>query len=342
MSERLIVNYFYGQDVAMDQFYRTPKALYKSEYFRDITFEAKAIYGMLLERVGLSIKNHWMDDDGKTYIIYSIADIMEDTGCCKKKVISCMKELEEKIGLIERKKQGFGKPDLIYVKNFKVQENEKSNEERSTTDEKDIEHKNQDECRAEEKEIIQKDGSFQRTPHEVTDIHHDKCITETSLGAYGTPVMVTDGNLSNKENNYNNNIYNNPILSIKKEIDVMDEIQAYSKIIRENIELDCLFERHPYEGDKVQGIYDIMLETVLFKGESIHIAGGEYSTALVKSKFLKLNMSHVEYVLDCMNKNTTKVRNIKSYLQTALFNSGSTISSFYQAEVNHDMPQFVR
>lgn len=61
MSERLIVNYFYGQDVAMDQFYRTPKALYKSEYFRDITFEAKAIYGMLLERVGLSIKNHWMD-----------------------------------------------------------------------------------------------------------------------------------------------------------------------------------------------------------------------------------------------------------------------------------------
>ncbi len=279
MSERLIVNYFYGQDVAMDQFYRTPKALYKSEYFRDITFEAKAIYGMLLERVGLSIKNHWMDDDGKTYIIYSIADIVEDTGCCKKKVISCMKE-----------------------------------------------------------EIIKNNRSSLYTPHEVTEVHHDKCTQDTSPGAYDTPVMVTGGNPSNKENNYINNIYNNHILSIKKEIDVM---QAYSEIIRENIELDCLFERHPYEEDKIRGIYDLILEIVLFKGESIHIAGGEYPTALVKSKFLKLNFSHVEYVMDCMDKNTTKVRNIKSYLQTALFNSGSTISSFYQAEVNYDMPQFV-
>ena len=66
----------------------------------------------------------------------------------------------------------------------------------------------------------------------------------------------------------------------------------------------------------------------------------EYPAALVKSKFLKLNYSHIEYVIGCMGKNTTKVRNIKAYLMTALFNAGSTIGSYYKAEVNHDMPQF--
>ena len=70
------------------------------------------------------------------------------------------------------------------------------------------------------------------------------------------------------------------------------------------------------------------------------ISGQQYPRELVKSRFLKLNMSHVEYVINCLGKNTTKVRNIKSYLLASLFNAGSTISSYYRAEVNHDMPQF--
>ena len=91
----------------------------------------------------------------------------------------------------------------------------------------------------------------------------------------------------------------------------------------------------------VEGIYDLILETVLSKNQEINIAGDVYPKNLVKSKFLKLNYSHVGYVINCLGKNTTKVRNIKSYLLASLYNAGSTISGYYKAEVNYDMPQFV-
>ena len=92
--------------------------------------------------------------------------------------------------------------------------------------------------------------------------------------------------------------------------------------------------------EMVEGIFDLILETVLSKNGEITISGDVYLKNLVKSKFLKLNYSHVEYVINCLGKNTTKMRNIKSYLLASLFNAGSTISSYYRAEVNHDMPQY--
>ena len=98
-----------------------------------------------------------------------------------------------------------------------------------------------------------------------------------------------------------------------------------------------MLDRYPQQRDEIEGIYDLVLETVLSTQETIHIAKNEYPRNLVKAKFLKLNSMHVEYVLDCMKNNTTKVRKIKQYLLATLFNAPSTMSSYYQAEVNHDM-----
>lgn len=120
----------------------------------------------------------------------------------------------------------------------------------------------------------------------------------------------------------------------------MEEYQAYSEIIKENIEYDALLQRNPYEKDAIQGIFDLILETVISNKASMTISGQEYPMNLVKSMFLKLNSSHIEYVLGCLGKNTTKVYNIKSYLLASLFNAVSTMNSYYKAEVNHDMPQF--
>ena len=120
----------------------------------------------------------------------------------------------------------------------------------------------------------------------------------------------------------------------------MEEYQAYSEIIKENIEYDALLQRNPYEKDAIQGIFDLILETVISNKASMTISGQGYPMNLVKSKFLKLNSSHIEYVLGCLGKNTTKVYNIKSYLLASLFNAVSTMNSYYKAEVNHDMPQF--
>ena len=132
-------------------------------------------------------------------------------------------------------------------------------------------------------------------------------------------------------------VYKRTSRRIKKAI---DEMEGYSEIIKENIEYDSLLLAHPYDQEMVEGIFDLILETVLSKNGEITIAGDVYPKNLVKSKFLKLNYSHVEYVINCLGKNTTKVRNIKSYLLASLFNAGSTISSYYRAEVNHDMPQY--
>ena len=92
--------------------------------------------------------------------------------------------------------------------------------------------------------------------------------------------------------------------------------------------------------DLVEEIYQLILETVQTEKDMIRIAGEYYPAGFVKGKLLKLNYSHIEYVLECMDKNTTKVRNIKQYLLAALFNAPSTIGSYYKAAVNHDMPQY--
>ena len=148
-------------------------------------------------------------------------------------------------------------------------------------------------------------------------------------------------NLNPNKNNINktNMSKTNPILSINlTPEETIDEIEGYREIIKENIEYDSHLLAHPYDQEMVEGIFDLILEAVLSKNGEITIAGDVYPKNLVKSKFLKLNYSHVEYVINCLGKNTTKVRNIKSYLLASLFNAGSTIGSYYRAEVNHDMP----
>lgn len=93
----------------------------------------------------------------------------------------------------------------------------------------------------------------------------------------------------------------------------------------------------PFEKDILEGIYELVLETVLNQGDSIVIASNKYPMSLVRSKFLKLDSSHVEYVMDCLKSNTTRVRNIRKYMLATLFNAPVTIGSYYQAEVNHDL-----
>lgn len=99
----------------------------REEYFKKISVEAKVLYGLMLDRMSLSMKNQWLDDEGRAYIYYSLDDIMDALGCSNKKAISIMKELdtEDGIGLIEKKRQGQGKPTMIYLKQFMVQDVQK-------------------------------------------------------------------------------------------------------------------------------------------------------------------------------------------------------------------------
>lgn len=112
-------------------------------------------------------------------------------------------------------------------------------------------------------------------------------------------------------------------------------IDAYSKIIKENIEYDCMVSR--YGKERLDETVELMLEVVLSNRPYIRIAGDDFPREVVKSRFLKINSGHLEYVFDCIDKNTTKVGNIKAYLLAALYNAPATMDSYYRAEVNHDL-----
>ena len=114
-------------------------------------------------------------------------------------------------------------------------------------------------------------------------------------------------------------------------------VEIYREIIKDNIEYDHLIQNCKIDKDRLDEIVALMLEAVCTARKTIRIAGDDYPAELVKSKFLKLNSSHIEFVLDCMRENTTKVRNIKQYLKAVLFNAPSTIDSYYTALVDHDM-----
>lgn len=111
-------DYFYGQQAELFSFYRVPKVLFTDEKFSNISSDAKLLYGIMLDRMNLSAKNGWVDELGRVYIIFTIEEIKCALGCAEKKAVKLLHELENKCGLIERKRIGLGKPNYIYVKNF--------------------------------------------------------------------------------------------------------------------------------------------------------------------------------------------------------------------------------
>ncbi len=118
--------YFYGAQAEQFSFYRIPKALFTEPNFRELSTDAKVLYGILLDRMSLSLKNQWLDAQNKVYIIFTVEEIMDALNCANQKATRLMVELEKQAGLIERKRQGLGRPNLIYVKNFAATINSKS------------------------------------------------------------------------------------------------------------------------------------------------------------------------------------------------------------------------
>lgn len=131
MEEGLKFDYYYGVQSEQFSFYRIPRLLIKDQHFKGLSSDAKLLYGLMLDRMALSMKNHWLDNENGAYIIYSISNVMEDINCSKPTCVKIMKELDS-FGLIERKRKGLGKPDIIYVKNFAVLEDSQEQDEESS------------------------------------------------------------------------------------------------------------------------------------------------------------------------------------------------------------------
>ena len=287
-------DYFYGAQAEQFSFYRVPKVLFTREQFKQLSAEAKILYGIMLDKLDLSVKNKWGDEKVRVYIIYTIEQIMEDMNCADQKATKLLDELEKKCGLIERKRQGLGKPNLIFVKNF----------------------------------ITGVESSMMAQIQNREN--HDSGVVNITTADY----PKSRGINTNHNNTENSDI--NPIQSGFDE-DGMCEHKEYERYFRESLSIDVLLRENLGEEETILGILDLLVDVCCFRRSVIRIAGDDKPLAVVKSRFMKLNAEHIRYVLKCLSENTTRVRNIRQYLLTALYNAPATIRPFYQAWVNNDM-----
>ena len=289
-----VYDYFYGPEGEQFSFIRVPKIFFENEAYRSMSAEAKILYGFLLDRVSVSLKNGWKDDQNRIFIICTIEEIMEKIGCGNKKAIQLLSELEDKIGLIERKRQGLGKPNLIYVKNF----------------------------------IRTVDNTGQR--------HFLKCQNDTSGSVRTTSLEMSESHGSNTNLSNTDMSKTENLIYPGTDSDGMAERRSYEDYFRRSLEYDILLQNNPYERETLEGILDLLVDTCCSHKAYIRIAGDNKSGEVVRSRFMKLDSSHIQYVLSCLKENTTDVRNIRQYLLAALYNAPTTISAYYQAKVNYD------
>lgn len=329
--ERLELEYYYGQEAEQFTFYRLPKALITDSRFKDISNSAKLLYGLMLDRMSLSARSGWFDDENRVYIKYSVKSIMEDMNCSKMTAVGLLKELQG-IGLLDVVQRN-GLANIIYVKNFVSEEKGALVDRSNNCTSKDIVPDTLDQSK--------KDTGIESRPVQKKD--ESEIRTGTGKESRLEGVQKVDPN--NKEINNTDSSDTNPIILSAQgcgrvasaQDDEMDMATAYMELIRENIDYDIIMSRQGYDRDMYDELYQIICDVVCVPRRTIRIGGEDYPYNLVKSKFLKLNSTHLEYVIGCMQNNTTKIANIKAYLITALYNAPNTISHYYTAEVNHDL-----
>ena len=294
-------DYFYGAESEQFSFYRIPKVLFTEERFKAISAEAKVLYGLLLDRMSLSAKNGWQDKENRVYIIFTIEDIMEAMGCADQKAGKLLHVLESKCSLIERKRQGLGKPNLIYVKNF-ITPSESRFLNRENHDSGEVKITDQEPLKS----------RSNNTENNNTERSDTDSFPFTSFRE--------DHGRESKRSDVN-------------------QRDRYREIISENISYGILLQDYPLDRDILTEILELMVDTVCTTRSTVRISGDDKPAEVVKSQFLKLDSEHIRFVMDGLKDNTTRIRNMRQYLLATLYNAPLTIGNYYRSLVSHDMSE---
>lgn len=369
--QKIQFEYFRGMEADQYSFYRVPKVLFTAECFKSLSCEAKVLYGLLLDRMSLSVKNRWFDEDDRVYIVFTVEEIAELLNCGTQKAVKLLKELDadKGIGLIEKKRLGLGKPNVIYVKNFMIRQEDGEKKEGKKSEKP----ANTQNCENHHSRVVKTTNQEFPESQFKNSENHNSGIVKTTNQEFPKPQFKNDENQHSgivktetlefpksqsiktdinkteySETDYSETEYNetdirgtgiiqsHPILSGEtappKQMDVMEEMNVYRELVREHIDYPC------HKSEDVDELVELIVEVLMMPDDStLRIAGVDKPIALVKNRFMKLDYSHIEYVLYSLHRNTTKVGNIKAYLLTTLYNASLTISNYYQAEVNHDL-----
>ena len=326
----LKLDYFYGGEADQYSFYRIPKVLFTDPRYQALSMEARVLYGLMLDRMGLSARNGWLDANGRVFIFFTMEDAMAQMGFGHNKAVHHFKELES-IGLIERKKQGQGKPTRIYVKNFVLPPEPEQTPPSAPEPPPETSQKRKSalpcmeddtaETSSNGKSALPRGGSqdFPKSNANNTEINKTE-KNDTELSIPPSPPAPPQCRFERR--------------TPQDGIDQMEKCRAQ---IKENIDYDVLIEQRPYDVELIDGYIELMLEVFCSTRSTVRISGNDLPVSVVQGRFLRLTREHITYVLDCISKNTTKISNIKAYMLAALYNAPVTIGQYYSALVSHDM-----
>lgn len=301
-------DYYYTHEAEQFTFYRIPKALFTEPLFQDLSVEAKVLYGLMLDRVGLSIRSGWVDEQDRVYIYFTVADIQQQLGCGHNKAVRLLKELDTDMGLIRRKRQGQGKPDRIYVMNFvtgHVQNSENGNP-------------NASEMPQDGEAVLE--SVPQRAKSETT------AVPQTGLLEVSKEAAIKN---ENNQTEYSSD----PSIQIKSGEDGwVDPNYADCYALLQNKWGYAALEDN-YQRSQLQGIFSLGADVLSSRTPTVRAGRQDLPWQQVVDRLLSLDFTHIDYVLECMNRKVSRsVRNMRSYLLTALYNAPTTIDAYVAAQ----------
>jgi len=281
--------------VLSNSFYQMPKFLFEGEC-KDLSNDARVLYMLLKDRHELSVKNEWYNDKKEVYLIMKREEMGTMLNLAPFTVRKILTELKN-INLIEEERQGLNKPNLIFLlecQNVTLQTVKKSHSGKSASD-------------SQEREKMPPNHTYLKNH---TNLSYTKPINQQFSTGFPQPQQLQND-------------------SIRYE--TMDA-NAIKAAVKDKIALYDLQHKHPDKHKELQELFDIILEVLLSRKKLFRIAKEEMPASSVKQVFAALDFSHVEYVLECLSKNTSKVKSTKAYLQTALFNAPKTITNHYSLD----------
>lgn len=298
-------NYFTIETSDNFVFFRIPKVFFKDENFKSLCTDSKVLYGLMLDRMGLSRKNGWYDKNGHAYIYYSVASIQEDMGLSNKTVSKCLKELKE-LGLIKVVRQGLTKNNIIYVMDFS----------RPAPDAPDIPEEDNTPLLPNEPE----ESSGEDRVEEAALENYDPGASQkdTSLDDYAAPPqdIPPDKARGKTRDKPTERDYANTVLEIKQNISYERLLQKYNSPTGHRI---------------VEGVVALLADILCFPGESVVINKTPVPYDVVRTKLEQVECDHVEYVLDNILNSNIEIKNYKSYLLSSLYNSVDVLDLHYRS-----------
>ena len=333
-------DYFYGSEAEQFTFYRIPKILITSQFFKKVSDSAKLLYGLMLDRMSLSIRIGWLYDDNRAYIFFTTNDVMEQMCCGTEKATKMLTELdsEKGIGLIERVKQGQGKPAIIYLKKFYELEDTARSTKLSEIESQDFQEskvktfenrktrlskiESQDFWKSKNKTFENRKSGLSEI--EKQDFRKSKCNN--------TDINNTDINYIYPINQDNYNIQNSDTQTEEEWID------RYTKTvdeIKKQIDYDYLIDYA--ERDIVDEVVNIMAEVMTVPRPKYKIEGDFVEYDAVLNNLKKITAEQLEVCLLAYSRQRQRIRNPKAYWISVLYNIPLTSNIVLQNMVNSDL-----